>query len=64
MTASHTITFAMRVFSATVASEGQYELGEGPVWDEAGQRLLWVDINAGLSTAASSRDGFVTPTPR
>ena len=51
----------MRVFSATVASEGQYELGEGPVWDEAGQRLLWVDINAGLVHGGQLEGGFVTP---
>ena len=32
----------MRVFSATVASDGQYQLGEGPLWDEA--RGFYYDI--------------------
>lgn len=56
---SHTITFAMRVFTATVASDGQYELGEGPVWDEAHQRVLWVDINAGTVHSGRLEGGFV-----
>ena len=60
-TASHTITFAMRVFGATVASDRQYELGEGPVWDEARERVLWVDINAGTVHGGQLDGDFITP---
>jgi sugar lactone lactonase YvrE len=51
----------MRVFGATVASDRDYELGEGPVWDEARQRVLWVDINAGTVHGGRLEAGFVTP---
>ena len=50
----------MRVFSATVAGDGQYELGEGPVWDEARERVLWVDINPGTVHAGRLEGGVVT----
>jgi sugar lactone lactonase YvrE len=49
----------MKVISATVASEGQYELGEGPLWDEARGRVLWVDINAGSVQSGHFEGGFV-----
>ena len=51
----------MRVFGATVASDREYELGEGPVWDEARQRVLWVDINAGTVHGGRLQAGFVAP---
>ncbi len=50
----------MKVFTATVASDGPYELGEGPVWDEARERVLWVDINAGTVYGGHLEGGFVT----
>ena len=33
--------------SVELVLEARAELGEGPLWDEAGQRLVWVDIMAG-----------------
>lgn len=51
----------MKVITATVASEGRYELGEGPLWDEARGRVLWVDINAGTVYGGHLEGGFVTP---
>jgi sugar lactone lactonase YvrE len=34
-------------------------LAEGPLWDGARERLLWVDINAGEVHAGSLRDGLI-----
>jgi sugar lactone lactonase YvrE len=50
----------MRVFTATVASDREYELGEGPVWDPARERVLWVDINAGTVFGGHLEGGLVT----
>jgi sugar lactone lactonase YvrE len=49
----------MKVFTATVASEAPYELGEGPLWDEARERVLWVDINTGTVHAGHLQGGVV-----
>jgi sugar lactone lactonase YvrE len=51
----------MQVITATVASDGQYELGEGPVWDGARGRVLWVDINPGIVHIGHLEHGLVTP---
>ncbi|MGZ4170989.1 MAG: SMP-30/gluconolactonase/LRE family protein [Solirubrobacteraceae bacterium] len=54
----------MRLFSAIAASDAPYGLGEGPVWDEARERVLWVDINAGIVYAGKLEDGLVSPDTR
>jgi sugar lactone lactonase YvrE len=45
--------------SGLVASERAYGLAEGPLWDGARERVLWVDINAGEVLAGSLRDGVI-----
>ena len=54
----------MRVFAATAASEEQYQLGEGPVWDAERERVLWVDIMAGAVYAGRLEDNLVRPDAR
>jgi sugar lactone lactonase YvrE len=49
----------MQVFTATVASDGHYELGEGPIWDEGRERVLWVDINPGTVHLGRLEGGVV-----
>lgn len=39
---------ASRQPAACIAVDARATLGEGPVWDEQQQRLLWVDISPGL----------------
>ncbi len=51
----------MQVFAATVASDAQYALGEGPVWDAPRERVLWVDIAAGTVHTGRLEGGVVTP---
>ncbi|MEU4240049.1 SMP-30/gluconolactonase/LRE family protein [Actinoplanes sp. NPDC026619] len=46
----------------TPISPDRYELGEGPLWDSARQRLLWVDILAGQVLAGRLDPFEVTDT--
>lgn len=46
------------MMQAEVAHHATAHLGEGPVWDEAGQRLLWVNITAGELHAFDPRSQF------
>jgi sugar lactone lactonase YvrE len=54
----------MKLFSATVASEQPYGLGEGPLWDERHERVLWVDIDAGLVHTGRLEGGTVVADAR
>lgn len=45
--------------SVQVASERAYGLAEGPLWDAARERVVWVDIDAGEVHAGSLRDGVI-----
>ncbi|HUR01036.1 MAG TPA: SMP-30/gluconolactonase/LRE family protein [Nonomuraea sp.] len=51
-------------FHASPASAEVYSLGEGPIWDAARERLLWVDIVAGAVYEGVLDDGMVTATRR
>jgi sugar lactone lactonase YvrE len=49
----------MHEVTAQVLVDAGAELGEGPVWDQRGERLLWVDILRG-SLFATQADGSTT----
>lgn len=38
----------MKALEPVLGNDEQSELGEGPVWDETRERLLWVDIRRGV----------------
>lgn len=52
----------MRTFHARPVSAERHELAEGPVWDPARSRLLWVDIQAAAVLAGELHDGQVRRT--
>lgn len=45
----------------TVASDAAYTLGEGPLWDAARQRVLWVDIDGRAVHVGSLADDRLVP---
>jgi len=50
---------------ARAATSNRHRLGEGPVWDAARDRLLWVDIDAGeVLIGALEMDGSIRTTDR
>ncbi|GAA4605042.1 hypothetical protein GCM10023107_70400 [Actinoplanes octamycinicus] len=49
-------------FTARPAGVEICALGEGPVWDGARQRLLWVDIDGGVVHQGALRDGRIAAT--
>lgn len=48
-------------YHARQAGPATYALGEGPVWDERNQRLLWVDIHHGDVHWGQLLDGQIIP---
>jgi sugar lactone lactonase YvrE len=52
----------MTEYTATPASADRYFLAEGPIWDAARQRALWVDIDAGTVFEGVFDDGMLRVT--
>ena len=48
-----------RTVAAELIVDARSMIGEGPVWDERRQRLIWVDVAAGLIHALDPKSGAV-----
>jgi sugar lactone lactonase YvrE len=54
----------MKRYEAVPCSVESYRLAEGPVWDAAAGRIIWVDINAGLVLEGTLTDGVLAESAR
>ena len=54
----------MKRYEAVPCSVESYRLAEGPVWDAAAGRIIWVDINAGLVLEGRLTDGVLAESTR
>ena len=54
----------MKRYEAVPCSVETYRLAEGPVWDAAAGRIIWVDINAGLVLEGGLTDGVLAESAR
>lgn len=54
----------MKRYEAVPCSVESYRLGEGPVWDAAAGRIIWVDILAGLVLEGRLTEGVLAESAR
>src|SRR5688572_554060 len=54
----------MKRYGAVPCSVESYRLAEGPVWDVAASRIIWVDIHAGLVLEGRLTDGVLAESAR